>query len=102
MRFFFKWTAILIAIGAIAAAAWFGYDRYQHRFVRTDADLVSLLPPGDLTTFYINLSALRKAGLLHLLTGVTPASEKDYTDFVASTGFDYTRDMDALAGGVEQ
>jgi len=95
-----KWTAVLIALCAIAAGAWFGIDRYRHRFVRTDADLIRLLPPGDLTTFYVDLAALRKGGLLHLLTGITPASEKDYTDFVAKTDFDYTRDMDELAGGV--
>jgi len=100
VRSFFKWTAILIVIGAIGAAGWFGFDRYQHRFVRTDNDLVTLLPPGDLTTFYINIAALRQGRLLHLLTGITPASEKDYTDFVSDTGFDYTRDMDALVGGV--
>jgi len=100
LRSFFKWTAVLIALVAIGAGAWFGFDRYQHRFVRTDADLVRLLPPGDLTTFYINIAALRQGGLLHLLTGISPASERDYTDFVSNTNFDYTRDMDALAGGV--
>lgn len=100
MRALLKWIGVLLAIGAIGAAAWFGFDRYRHRFVRTDADLMRLLPPGDLTTFYINVGALRKSGLLHLLTGITPSAEKDYTDFVASTDFDYTRDMDALAGAV--
>jgi hypothetical protein len=100
LRFLLKLMAALIALGAIGAAAWFGFNRYQHRFVRTDADLVKLLPPGNLTTFYIDIGALRKGGLLHLLTGITPAAEKDYTDFVANTDFDYTRDMDALAGGV--
>lgn len=86
---------------AIGAAVWFGYNRYQHRFVKTDADLVALLPSGDLTTFYIGLADLRRAGLLHLLTGVTPAgTEKDYADFINATGFDYSRDLDALVGGV--
>lgn len=94
-----KFTAVLIVLGAIGAAAWFGYDRYQHRFVRTDADLLKLLPPGDLTTFYVNIAALRQGGILKLFTGITPAAEKDYADFVASTNFDYSRDMDALAGG---
>jgi hypothetical protein len=91
--------AALIAMGAIGTAIWYGIDRYRHRFVRSDADLIKLLPPGDLTTFYINVAALRHGGLLHLLTGITPAAEKDYTDFVARTEFDYARDMDALAGG---
>ncbi len=90
-----------MALCAIGAAAWFGFERYQYRFVRSDADLIKLLPPGDLTTFYINVAALRRGGLLHLFAGITPASEKDYNDFLASTHFDYPRDMDALAGGVD-
>ena len=85
----------------MAALVWFAFDLYQYRFVRTDADLIKLLPPGDLTTFYINVAALRRGGLLPLFTGIAPASEKDYRDFVASTHFDYARDMDALAGGFD-
>jgi hypothetical protein len=99
LRFLLKLTAVLIALGAMGAAVWFGYDRYQHRYVRSDADLIKLLPPGDLTTFYVNVAALRQGGLLHLFSGITPASEKDYRDFTARTHFDYPRDMDALAGG---
>ncbi len=102
MRSFLKWTAVLLAFTAIGAAVWFGYQRYEHRFVHNDADMVKLLPPGgDLTTFFIGLADLRRAGLLHLLTGITPAgTEKDYADFIAATDFDYTRDLDSLAGGV--
>jgi hypothetical protein len=99
LRFALKLMAALIAVGGIGTAVWFGIDRYQHRFVRSDADLIKLLPPGDLTTFYINVAALRLGGQLHLLTGIRPAAEKEYTDFVARTQFDYARDMDAVAGG---
>jgi hypothetical protein len=53
-------------------------DRQRHRFVRSDIDMVKQLPPGDFTRFYADLGALRKAGLLHLLTGVKPVQEKDY------------------------
>ena len=100
MRFVLKFTAVLMALCAGGAAVWFAVDRYRYRFVRTDQDLITLLPPGDLTTFFIDFAALRRGGLLHLFTGITPASEKDYRDFMASTHFDYARDMDALAGGI--
>ncbi len=101
LRFVLKSTAVLIALCAVGAGVWFGFQRYEYRFVRSDADLIKLLPPGDLTTFYINVAALRRGGLLHLFAGMTPASEKDYSDFVGSTHFDYARDMDALAGGFD-
>jgi hypothetical protein len=102
LRFLLRLTVTLIAFCAIGAALWFGIERYRYRFVRTDADLIKLLPPGDLTTFYVNVAALRHGGLLPLFTGITPAPEKDYTDFVAGTHFDWARDLDALAGGFKQ
>jgi hypothetical protein len=101
LRFVLKFSTVLAVLCAIGAAGWFGFDWYRHRFVRTDADLIKLLPPGDLTTFYVDVAALRRGGLLHLFAGVTPASEKDYGDFIASTHFDYARDLNALAGGFD-
>jgi hypothetical protein len=94
------WIA-LITLAAAVAALLFAIDYYRHRFVRSNADLVKLLPPGDLTIFFANLATLRQAGLLGLLTGVQPAAEKDYQEFVRQTEFDYTRDLDALAGAAE-
>jgi hypothetical protein len=90
---------ISVAIVALAAAAILSViDVQRHRFVRSSIDLVKQLPPGDFTKFYADLDALRKPGLLHLLTGVNPIQEKDYQEFVRQTQFDYTRDLDAIAG----
>jgi hypothetical protein len=93
-----KPLAALLALAAVIGGAIFGVDYYRHRFVRSDADMVKLLPPGDLTTFFADLSLLRQAGLLNVITGVKPAADKEYQEFVRQTQFDYTRDMDALAG----
>jgi len=90
---------IVAAILALAGAAILSVvDVHRHRFVRSSIDLVKQLPPGDFTRFYADLDALRKAGLLHLLTGASPVQEKDYQAFVRQTQFDYTRDLDAIAG----
>ncbi len=55
-----------------------------------------------LRPFYIGLCrATPRPVCLHLLTGITPAAtEKDYARFHCATDFDYARDLDALAGGV--
>lgn len=91
------WVVVLIL--ALAGAAILSVvDRQRHRFVRSNIDLVKQLPPGDFTRFYADLGALRKAGLLHLLTGVKPVQEADYEAFVRQTEFDYTRDMTGFAG----
>jgi len=90
---------VVVAILALAGAAILSVvDVHRHRFVRSNIDLVKQLPPGDFTRFYADLGALRKAGLLHLLTGANPIQEKDYREFVRQTQFDYARDLDAIAG----
>lgn len=57
-----------------------------------------MLPARSETLFFADFSALRQAGLIKILAGVRPAEEKDYQQFVSETQFDYTRDLDALAG----
>jgi hypothetical protein len=90
---------IVVAVLALAVAAILSViDVQRHRFVRSSIDLVKQLPPGDFTRFYADLGALRKAGLLYLLTGANPIQEKDYQEFVRQTQFDYTHDLDAIAG----
>jgi hypothetical protein len=76
-----------------------GIQYYRHRFVRQNSDLVRLLPPGDLTIVYADLGLLRRAQLLGLLANIKVAPDKEYADFVRETGFDYTRDLDAIVIG---
>jgi len=93
----------LVPAGAVVAAALilFGIQYYRYRFVRHNSDLVRLLPPGDLTIVYTDLSLLRRAQLLGLLSNIKVASDQEYADFVRQTGFDYTRDLDAIAIGTD-
>lgn len=88
----------LLALAAALGAVLFGVDYYRHRFVRANSDLVALLPPGDLTTFFADFNTLRQARMLSLLAGVKLADEKQYEEFLSQTQFDYVRDMEALAG----
>lgn len=89
-------TVLLIGIAALFA----GIDRYQHRFVRTDSDLLSLLPLPDATVFYARVDLLRQAGMLSLLRDTSGHSDSDYEAFVRQTGFDYSRHLDAIAGSI--
>jgi hypothetical protein len=76
----------------------FGVDWYRHRFVRTSQDMLRLLPQQDMTTFFVNVSALRHGGMLGFLAGSKKAEDKDYQDFVRQTHFDYTSNIDEIAG----
>jgi hypothetical protein len=85
----------------IAIAAW-GVSHFRKRFVHSSGDLVSLLPPGDVTTFFVDVRVLRQANLLGLFSPSQAASESDYQTFVRETGFDYARDLDRLAGSFDK
>jgi hypothetical protein len=90
---FLALAAIAIAITAIL----FGIDYYRRRWVRHDSDLVRLLPPGDLNVIFADIATLRGAGLLGVFSNIKVAPDKGYDAFLAETGFDYTRDLDAVA-----
>ena len=46
---------------------------------------------------YIDTGLLRQSGLLELVAGSKAVEEPDYRKFVDQTGFDYRRDLDAVA-----
>ena len=90
-------AGVVIAIATIL----FGIDYYRHRYVRRNQDLVRLLPPGDLSLIYADLGLLRRADLLGLFAHLRVAPDKEYDAFIAQTGFDYTRDLDAVAIAID-
>lgn len=92
-----KFALIAICVLVVAAIAS-GIYFYRHRYVRSDEDLLALLPGGDVTTFYANVDALRSSGLLKVLTGAQIAHDKEYEKFVRQVNFDYARDLDKVAG----
>jgi hypothetical protein len=68
----------------------------------TPPDLLSELPADAPAVGYIDVAALRRlqnsplAGILGL-TSPGPEADREYTEFVRQTGFDYTRDLDKAA-----
>lgn len=94
------WVALILLAAVIFAAAA-GIDFYRHRFVRSDRDLFGFLPQTNATVFFVNVDALRRAGILQLLTGAATAKDADYAAFVRETHFDYTKDIDAIAGSAD-
>jgi len=92
-----------LSLLAIATAAvLFAIYSYRHRLVRSDADMLALLPSGQATVFFIDVAVLRQAGVLTLLTGSKPVSDPEYREFVRQTHFDYTTTLDAIAGKVRR
>ncbi len=90
-------SALVLVV--VAGGVFYGVQRYRYRFVRTNEDLLRFLPVADVSTFYGNVAALRAAGFLKLIEG---PQAPDYRAFVRETGFDYGRDIDALAGAADE
>ena len=94
------WALIAVLAVSIATLLW-AISFYRYRFVRSDRDLFRFLPEGDATIFYVNVAALRRAGMLHFVTGAKGTEEADYLSFVRETRLDYRKDIDAIAGAAD-
>ncbi|HXT72288.1 MAG TPA: hypothetical protein VN785_00405 [Candidatus Angelobacter sp.] len=122
-----KRTVIIILAACIAAAAVLAYVYHAHektaRLRAEDAqffvqpgitaagpsgeastatnsiDLVHQLPARASAVIFADVAALRAAPIGRELSGLAPTSAQDpeYTAFVRSTGFDYSRDLDRVA-----
>lgn len=59
------------------------------------------MPAANATVAYIDVDALRRSGILGQLAGPKTAEDADYRQFVEATGFDYSRDLDAVAAAIK-
>jgi len=87
-------AAIACALGVVV---WLLAGRFR---TPSAATLAASLPPSAPTVFFVDLGALRRAGLLDRLAGPgtpTAAADNEYRDFIQQTGFDYRRDLDAVS-----
>jgi hypothetical protein len=80
-------------LAAVGGAVWLGiYERVRIR-AASPAGMLQRLPPQDATVLFVDFDALRRGGLLKLLSSKTP-EDPDYQTFVRAIGFDYRTDLD--------
>jgi hypothetical protein len=98
-------ASAVIALLVIAIAGVYLYlhhARFAANYSKTP-DIISQLPPQAPVVAYIDVAALRKlqnsplVDALGLAPSTTDSADRDYQNFVRATGFDYTRDLDAVA-----
>src|SRR5487761_211138 len=120
-----KRTITILIAACILAAAVFAYIHYtREKAAQTQAqdaqlsiapgatasptapnapadspDLIHQLPAGASAVIFADVAALRAAPIGKELAGLAPTSAQDpeYTRFIRSTGFDYSRDLDRVA-----
>ncbi len=70
----------------------------RSRTVATPRAMLSCLPRTGAVGVYLDVEALRRAGIVDLVAGSKSMEDLEYQKFVEGTGFDYRRDLEALAG----
>lgn len=85
---------VAIVIGVLCANRYWGDKDSDSR-----KELLALLPADADTIVYIDAARLRESEFLQALLNwaAKPAEDPDYAQFVKATGFDYERDLDAVA-----
>lgn len=64
--------------------------------------MIRHLPPAEAPLLYIDVAALRRAGILELIAGSKTAEESEYAAFVARSGFNYREDLDAVMASFQE
>ena len=100
-----KRPAIIIACTAVVVIAAAGYFALHRKPAPGDSmpgvapTMLSSLPPQAPYVIYADLASLRNSAFLNRLVALapTPSEDPEYAEFVRSTGFDYSRDLDRVA-----
>lgn len=95
-----RYVAILFGLLIVAAAAlwWGGIRRASANTIQPDVNSLALVPAQATTIFGLDLDGLRASSIYsnwrqrHL----NEARPQEYNEFVARTGFDVERDVDAV------
>ena len=82
-------SVIAIVLSAIGALVYF-----RTRDLNSLDSILARLPSDNATVLSIDFDALRRGGILDLLSGPVVDQEPEYKVFVAKTAFDYRRDLD--------
>ncbi|HYL85653.1 MAG TPA: hypothetical protein VE263_15585 [Candidatus Angelobacter sp.] len=93
------WIALAFILPLLAAAVFYGYQKWGAQNSSTRNDLLAMMPADASAVVFVNLSELRAAPFLAQLYAWAPKpqADPDYLQFVKDTGFDYERDLDRLA-----
>lgn len=84
---------ILVCGGVLGALSYM-----RSRGVSSPRAMLACLPRSGAIAVYLDVKGLRQAGIVDLFAGSKATEDLEYQRFVEGTGFDYRRDLDAVAG----
>lgn len=82
---------------AVCAVVLIGLYLFRARGASTPGRMIASLPRSGSVVVYLDVNALRKAGIIDLIAGSRATESVEYRQFVEGTGFDYRTDLDGLA-----
>ena len=90
--------AAIVVAGAAAALVWWYIEAGSQKALRS----FRYLPPGSTVAINLDLAGLRNNPMVRrLLEGQEPPQlEREYSEFVRATGFDFERDLDSVSLGI--
>jgi hypothetical protein len=93
-----RWNPLLLTllVVALCVGAYLGVRAWRERADPSlRAHLSRIIPDSDLV-LYVDIAALRRAGLAGFLEGNAAVEEPEYRHFVTESGFDWTSDLDEV------
>jgi hypothetical protein len=88
---------LAVGIFVICALVLGGLYTFRARSASTPGRMIASLPRSGMVVVYLDVNALRRAGILDLIAGSRATENVEYQQFVEGTGFDYRRDLDGIA-----
>ncbi len=87
----------MLALALCGGAAWLLVYQRARFTAASPAGMLQRLPAQDAIVLFVDFDALRRSGILKVLSPAKTSEEPEYQAFVRETGFDYRRDLDLAA-----
>jgi len=88
---------VILALVLCGGAAWLALWQREHFTAASPAGMLQRLPAQNAIVLFLDFDALRRGGIVKVLSPSRTFEEPDYQAFVRDTGFDYRRDLDLAA-----
>ncbi len=88
---------MIVALVLCGCAAWLVIYQRARFTAASPGGMLQRLPAQGAIVLYLDFDALRRGGILKVLSPSKTSEEPEYQAFVRDTGFDYRRDLDLAA-----